>query len=463
MLSGLARGDEAWTMVDVASRPQRPSRPQLTETLANPPAPLDMPRSRFGGCVGLPTKPSGYFRVERTDNRWWLVDPDGFAFLSIGANSVRPLDSPAARAAFGRAFGSQNGWAAATIDQLRLAGFNTLGAWSAADLLGSRPAPLPYVKLWSFMAAYGRRRGGTVMLPGHVGYPGDCPFIFDPEFPAFCDEYAAQLALIRDDPWLIGHCADNELPWSPELLDRYLALPTPDAGHRAAQAWLAEARGGIADGRPPTDAERSGFLEHACETYLITVAQAIRRHDPHHLFLGMRLHGQALRRPEVFRACGRHCDVVSLNYYHAWTPDPELLSMWATESGRPFIVTEFYAKGADSGLGNTSGAGWLVPTQADRGRFYQHFTLSLLRNEACVGWHWHRYSDNDPDEAGVDPSNHDSNKGIVSSRYEPWTPLLAAMTAVNLRAYGLRVGTELPAGAGLGKQGHRSELEFTPE
>ena len=168
----------------------------------------------------------------------------------------------------------------------------------------------------------------------------------------------------------------------------------------------------------------------------------------------MRLHGQALRRPEVFRACGRHCDVVSLNYYHAWTPDPELLSMWATESGRPFIVTEFYAKGADSGLGNTSGAGWLVPTQADRGRFYQHFTLSMLRNEACVGWHWHRYSDNDPDEAGVDPSNHDSNKGIVSSRYEPWTPLLAAMTAVNLRAYGLRVGAESPAGAGLGKQGH---------
>ena len=119
MLSGLARSDEAWTMVDVASRPQRQSRPQPTETLANPPAPLDLPRSRFGGCGGLPTKPSGYFRVERTDNRWWLVDPDGFAFLSIGANSVRPLDSPAARAAFGRAFGGENGWAAATIDQLR--------------------------------------------------------------------------------------------------------------------------------------------------------------------------------------------------------------------------------------------------------------------------------------------------------------------------------------------------------
>ena len=47
---------------------------------------------------------------------------------------------------------------------------------------------------------------------------------------------------------------------------------------------------------------------------------------------------------------------------------------------KPFIVTEWYAKGMDSGMANTTGAGFVVKTQADRGRFYQNFTLGLLES-----------------------------------------------------------------------------------
>ena len=54
------------------------------------------------------------------------------------------------------------------------------------------------------------------------------------------------------------------------------------------------------------------------------------------------------------------------------------MAMWNRESGRPIIITEWYAKGMDSGLPNRSGAGWIVKTQADRGRFYQNFTLGLV-------------------------------------------------------------------------------------
>ena len=88
-------------------------------------------------------------------------------------------------------------------------------------------------------------------------------------------------------------------------------------------------------------------------------------------------------------------------------------------------------------MGNTSGAGWLVKTQEDRGRFYQNFTLGLLESEVCIGWHWFRYSDNDPEQKGVDPSNLDSNKGIVTAHYDPYNPLLERMKAVNERTYGL--------------------------
>jgi hypothetical protein len=54
-----------------------------------------------------------------------------------------------------------------------------------------------------------------------------------------------------------------------------------------------------------------------------------------------------------------------------------------------------------------------------------------------VGWHWFKYIDNDPEDRRADPSNRDSNKGIVSNRYEPYQPLLESMKRINERAYGL--------------------------
>ena len=88
-------------------------------------------------------------------------------------------------------------------------------------------------------------------------------------------------------------------------------------------------------------------------------------------------------------------------------------------------------------MANTTGAGWLVKSQAERGLFYQNFTLALLESQTCVGWHWFKYMDNDPADASTDPSNKDSNKGIFNARYEPYQPLLDAMRELNERVYPL--------------------------
>ena len=88
-------------------------------------------------------------------------------------------------------------------------------------------------------------------------------------------------------------------------------------------------------------------------------------------------------------------------------------------------------------MGNKSGAGWVVKTQRDRGYFYQNFTRGLLKHPNCVGWHWHRYMDNDP-AARQDPSNVDSNKGIVTSSYEPYEDLLSEMATMNAEVHHLR-------------------------
>lgn len=432
-------------LVEVAEKPDRPFSAKPTVTLDSlSPLPRDPEPDRFGGRAGTNASATGFFRVAHEDGRWWLIDPDGNRLIARGVNTVAPVPTAAGRAALERTFGSEAGWAQATTDLLKAAGFNTLGAWSD-ERLRQVEHPLPFTRIWNFMAAYGHRRGGTFTEPGHTGYPGGCPFIFDPGFETFCQEHAEQLANLKDDPWLIGHFTDNELPWKRSLLEAYLGLDDSDPGFRAAKAWLTARHAAGFDPASLTEEDRAAFLEFAIDRYLTVVTAAIRRHDPNHLVLGMRLHGSALRLPEVWRACGRHCDVVSVNYYHAWTPSPERMAMWVEEAGRPFLVTEFYAKGVDSGMGNESGAGWLVKTQADRGRFYQNFTLGLLAHPGCLGWQWHRYADNDPAAEGADPSNLDSNKGIVSSRYRPWQPLLDEMAALNQRAGGLAAALKRPA------------------
>ena len=47
-------------------------------------------RSRFGGWLEGPRlDASGYFRTEKVNDKWWLVDPDGYLFFSNGIANVR--------------------------------------------------------------------------------------------------------------------------------------------------------------------------------------------------------------------------------------------------------------------------------------------------------------------------------------------------------------------------------------
>jgi len=92
---------------------------------------------------------------------------------------------------------------------------------------------------------------------------------------------------------------------------------------------------------------------------------------------------------------------------------------------------------AETGMSNMSGAGWIVRTQEDRGIHYQNFCLQLLKTPQCVGWHWFRYQDNDPNDTKADDSNKDSNKGIVNIGYETYKPLAEKMKSINTRVYDL--------------------------
>lgn len=426
----------------------------LTDFKPGKPVQLDP----YGGWRSRQREARGFFYTEQVDGRWWLVDPDGCLFLSIGVNAVRAGTSPQMQKALPVRFGTAEKWRDATIALLRKNGFNSSGAWSDDAFLRQATQRIVYTPNLRFMAAYAASRRSAYQRAGKTGYRGDCMFLFDPGFQQFVDEYARQISKLKDDPYLLGYFSDNELPFFPDSLNKFLKLDAAEPGRQAAEAWLAKREGGKPDPAGVTEADRLAWVGFMGEHYFRIVSRALKKNDPNHLYLGCRLHWRALECPALFEAAGRYLDVVSVNCYNIWDPR-EKIEQWSGWSGRPVMITEWYAKGDDSGLPNRTGAGWTLATQEDRGWFYQHFALAMLESRDCVGWHWFKYIDNDPLDTKVDPSNRDSNKGIVTTSYQPYEPLLRAMRELNFQVYPLTVYFDKPRGSAGGRSSMKAQYQ----
>lgn len=412
---------------------------RTVELLAGYLTPKQLPElSKYGGRLDQLEEATGYFHVKKIDDRWWGIDPLGCRYVNVALNSITAKGSEGTQRALKEKYETKENWIKQTIALLHNNGFNCAGSWSDAEAIVEAnkiaERPMAYTVNWNFMSSYGRKRGGTFQLPGHVGYPNNAIFVFDPEFETFCDEHAQQLARYKDDPNLFGHFSDNEMPFKFKSIDNYLSLPEEDHGRIAAENWLTEQ--GIAK-EQITDKHREDFMALVAEKYFSVVSKAIKKYDPNHMYIGARFYSSEKNHESFMKTAGKYLDIISNNYYNHWTPDSSHMANWANWSGKPFIVTEYYTKGEDSGMGNTSGAGWIVRTQKDRGLFYQNYNLALLESKNCIGWHYFKYQDNDPTAKGVDPSNVDANKGIVSNRYVPWTPMLDKMKEMNTQVYNL--------------------------
>jgi hypothetical protein len=126
--------------------------------------------------------------------------------------------------------------------------------------------------------------------------------------------------------------------------------------------------------------------------------------------MGNRIHQENTTSEGYLRAAGKYLDLLTVNLYGGLTPSFETMKTMYRYTGKPFIVTEFFAKAEDAvdmngyALGNQHNAGIFVRTQADRAAYYEHYALLLLESKVCVGWTWYRFRDNDQtiykDDAG---------------------------------------------------------------
>jgi hypothetical protein len=425
-----------------ANGPWTPHKTRLVELLEGYTPQKPVPLDPYGGRADQKGgKGTGFFYTERIGNRWWLIDPDGNRYFNIGLDAVGPGETATEKTAFEQKYGTEDKWKQPTADFLWNNGFSCLGAWSKWKLFSTAIKPLSYTLNEDFMSGFAKKMGLTLPAAGHSGYIRECFPVFHPDFPGYCDDYAKNLIATAKDPYLLGIFSDNELQTPADMLDRNLSLdfkknPDLKPGYDAAVAWLA-ARGHEA--KNITSQDRADFVAYVFETYYKIVSAAIRKYDPNHLFLGDRLmsEGHAYENQSLWRVMGQHVDVISVNYYHVWGPDPVVISRWTQWSKKPILLTEWYAKAVDvPGLANIGGAGWIVKTQEDRGKYYQHFMLDCYESGNIVGAHYFKYQDDSAGSVRLD-SKGGANKGLVNSQYVPYGPLVERARAVNLQVYSL--------------------------
>ncbi len=402
----------------------------------------------------LPTAiPSGYFRVENRRGVWWLIDPRGAPTLSIGVDNVvhagdriRGTGPSPYLQAVEQIYPDRSAWDRRAVDRLRAWGFNTLGAWSDAELTDQHT---PYTVILDFAA-----RSGADWLHGT---PVD---VYDPRFEDTAREIASREATLRaHDPMLIGYFSDNELWWGSDwrrrgtMLASYLSLPVDAPGRKRAIEFL-QMRYGSAQRLssawhvtvpdfahvPPRASTRAyradadAFLETVASRYFALSARVIRAADRHHLYLGARFAGVP---PDPVLRASWQVDVVSINLYNR-DPRPAVAHVFAM-TGRPVLVSEFSFRALDSGFPNTIGAGPWVFSQWGRARAYERYVFGLERLPAAIGYHWFRWAD-EPREGRADGEN--SNYGLVSLTDTPYAEFVTAITAANRAAVHVHRGAQ---------------------
>ena len=272
--------------------------------------------SQFGGWLDRNLGGTGFFRTQKFEGRWWLVDPDGFLFISMGLNSFKPNDSVQSTSIMETKFGHKTGWISHETKNYKSAGLNTLGCWSDWKQVRQSETPIPYTRRWNFMSTYAKNYVAQKRRRDYYAENGAI-FVFDTEFEQFCDEHAKQLVETREDPYLLGHFSDNELPFYENkrygsVLARFLALDRDDPRYIHTYQWLVTRKD--TEHTPViTNRDETDFQQYVVATYYRLVSQAIKRYDPNHLFLGSRFHGGAKRSKAVVRGAAPYVDVFSYN------------------------------------------------------------------------------------------------------------------------------------------------------
>ena len=408
--------------------------------------------TRFGGWANGPKlKATGHFRTQKHGGKWWLVDPEGRLFFSVGVCSAgfdsRTKVTPERREAnffewlpewkdplhkigmphkgkpgvnfaamnYRRALGEnwQSEAREGIHDRLRQWGVNTLGTWADQPL--QQDGRTPYTLIASMWWQSKR----------HFPSP------FRNDFESDLRNVLKKYQWAKDDPYCLGLFLGNELEWPDRFTPAIYSMDETEPTKLWALDHLKEKYKKLAAlniawktdfsewsqvlQSKPESIPKAAFQDvdplylDFARAYFSKTRKIINEMLPNKLYLGCRTH----RGPNVLgRAALGNVDVFSVNVYdsqvRAWQV-PDNVDI-------PILVGEFHFGASDRGVPSPGLSG--VWNQRQRGLAFANYLASALANPRYVGIHWFRWLDQSA--AGrQDRENHQCGFVDVTGRSYP--------------------------------------------
>lgn len=419
---------------------------------------IDVKYGNFGGWSNPPNNvgfesvtATGFFQVQKINDVWWFVDPEGYPFISKGINHVSYWDAHYGdKGAYAKnndkKYESYQAWEVNTKQRIKEWNFNTITSWSDPELY------------------YGNDFAYTILIDfaGQLGvgfHDGTVVDVFCPEFEEIVDQTAFRICTsLKDDPYLLGYFTDNELIWGPDwrtnksLLQLYFELPDSSSGKKYLLEFLREKSLSIdefnniwgtsindwndinslsSNHLSATNSIKANdltinFAALVSSQYSEITTQAIKHYDPNHLVLGCRY--AFYPGDYVVAATSEYFDVISLASYSLFPPLDELDKIY-DEIDKPFIIEEFSFNAYDSKVFELEYSVRNFLTQNQRSVAMSNYIRSFMSRPYAIGYHWYKWCDN-PD--GLFKLG--ANCGLVNSKDEPYTELVDVFTLLNYLA-----------------------------
>lgn len=435
--------------------------------------------SKYGGNLKYQVEGTGFFRVENIDGKWWFVDPQGYLFLSLGANGIGPNTYSNNNPPFGaytttppegfnisslgierrfrpsetkgstkvdsaimlgywnlyRRYGAENMMEKArqtTVNRMSLWGMNTMGGWG--NIAGN---PKPYM---SYV-----RAGNTTNIFGLVD-------IYVPGFKESIEESIKNSVknTVNDD-MLIGYFIGNE----PAFCNQENRLAELIMEADDCVPMKIAYRNFIQEYGESTESNKA-FAYKTFREYVKAICETTKKCDPNHLILGIRF-GRGVPTTEVLTISKDYFDVYSFNNY-GMNPMVENNVNYGTMTvsevsendernifdevykiaGLPMIIGEYHFGTTDRALGESLVR---VNSQEERGIAYRNYSEAAFSHPALIGLSWFQWNDQEMFGRG-DGENY--NIGLVDITDRPYPHMVDAIEAVSDNCYEIHRGEKVP-------------------
>ena len=408
----------------------------------------DFNYSRYGGYLHKQVKGSGYFRIEKIDERWWFVDPDGYLFLSHGVDCVNPGGGGNTRDLDKRT----NMFKELPPEQFRQSNRNresaSFGSWNLYRRYGENFREIANARVikrmekwglntianWSSETVYGlNKKAHTLQLRG-LSMDGSLMGLADVYIPGFAAQMDSTmqtyLPINKDNPWILGYFVGNEPSWlgqEARLCD--LILEGEDRPIKT------ELQKYLQDGNTPE--RKKEFIYNTFNIFLQTVKTTMKRYDPNHLNLGIRFGNLNELDETLMEICRNAFDILSFNCYDL-KPGEEMMDRVIRLADMPMIIGEYHFGTVDRGMAQSL---WQVNSQKERGVAYRYYTEQGYAHPGLIGTAYFQWCDQDLIGRG-DGENY--NCGLIDVTDRPYKNQVEAMMETAKCLYSVHAGEIQP-------------------